>query len=280
MQPNPTTRTVVEDDIPGGLNVFLQDQITVTGPDASAFVDITENKIVDVPVGDEITVAATIENNAATGRGNADSCDGGKGTSLRLVLGGLAVDGPVRGTPECIQDSGVFSGPNVSTAFATATVPDSVGNSQLQVWVEGANSQVRLTPIYGITLDVSDGVDEGEEPPSDDPDNGDGGDDPIEEPPDEPGEFGLGDVTTTCDINAEPPIRPGDTVQVDVQMEGFSPDTNSYEVFVDLIVNGEIEATDSGYVTPNGANDVGFDLTIDEVGEYSIDYNVTSFQQS
>lgn len=272
----PTAREVIDSNIPGNLNVFIRNQqATIQAKDQSFFLDLGgDTKIPTVPVGEDITLAVEIENNATTGSNNPDSCGGdgsGDGTKLRLVL-----SGGVEGSAEtCVEDSTFATGPNYETVGLTFQIPDSGITTYTDMWIEGANSGVRVTPVYRLALFTPAVDDPNEETDFDDPD-------PISDEPELPEfEFDLGEVTDGCSVSRTN-ITEGEMVEVAVDLEGYltldassDPDyTGSREIGIYLYVNGEQVGEGNGFVTTNGANGAEFELAGLPPGEYDIGYEL------
>mgnify|MGYP000123087075 CR=1 FL=1 len=272
----PTAREVVDADIPGGLNVFIRNQqATIQAKGQSFFLDLGgDTKVPTVPVGEDITLAVEIENNATTGAGNPDTCGGsgsGDGTALRLVLSG-GIEGSVE---RCIEDSTFASGPTVETVGLTFRVPDAGLTYYTDIWVEGATSGVRVTPKYRLALFTQSLENRDGETDFDD-------DDPISDDPQLPEfEFNLGDFDYSCSVSKNN-ITAGESVEVEVDFEGALPPdvtndpdaTGSREIGVYLFANGDQIGEDDAYITTNGSGRAEFELVDLPVGEYEVGYEL------
>ena len=271
----PTARDVVDAEIPGGLNVFFADKnitIQAAGKDDAFILDLEDTPPVTVPSQTDITLAATIENNATTdsggpfGSGNPDSCttdSGDDGTALRLVVSG-SVEGSVE---TCVEDSTVATGPNTDTVGVSFQLPDKPSATYfVDLHIEGANSGVRVTPVYSIPLTV----------PAEEEDQTDFDDsDPPDESPEPPEfSFDLGSIDDECTIS-KTNISSDETVEVSVNLNGFlSPDapTGSREIGILLYIDGKQVAEGTGFVTVNGSNGEDFEVSGLSPGNHTVGY--------
>lgn len=273
----PTARDVVDAEIPGGLNVFFADKnitIQAAGKDDAFILDLEDTPPVTVPSQTDITLAATIENNATTdsggpfGSGNPDSCttDGGDdGTALRLVVSG-SVEGSVE---TCVEDSTVATGPNTDTVGVSFQLPDNPSATYfVDLHIEGANSGVRVTPVYSIPLTV----------PAEEEDQTDFDDsDPPDESPEPPEfSFDFGSIDDECSIS-KTNISSDETVEVSVDLNGFldldAPE-GSREIGILLYIDGKQVAEGNGFVTTNGSNGEDFEVSGLSPGQHTVGYEL------
>ena len=105
-------------------------------------------------------------------------------------------------------------------------------------------------------------------PEADSGGGGSGGDD----------QFTTGEISVNC--NAETfEASPGDTVEITADLEGFAPPGTSYDVDVDLFVNGEFLQSKTEGVSPNGAGVADFEIVLPEVGDYDVSVELSNLRQ-
>ena len=184
--------SVVDSEIPGGLDVFF-DEIYVARDDV---VDLDSNELLrsqgkridgdiytetgdpgsagtfqfatagDLGRDPELGLDFEVDNKGSTsggllGDGNPDSCEGGDGTAIRVVVevDTFVRDDSIEGerlvAESCIPDKGILG--DVGVGFYRTTIPSEwlsgmeVGDTiTFKVWAEGSNTGTRVTPIYRI----------------------------------------------------------------------------------------------------------------------------------
>lgn len=93
------------------------------------------------------------------------------------------------------------------------------------------------------------------------------------------GGLSLGDIDATCDIET-PTINENEAAEVDVNIDGTSPDTNTYYVDITLLVNGDDVARGTGRLTANGASGESFEVNNLPVGDNEIDFELSNVRES
>lgn len=108
-------------------------------------------------------------------------------------------------------------------------------------------------------------------------DGGDGSDDDSsdddssDDDPDD-GDFLWNTVDHSC--SSPDSVTQGDTFEVEVELDGYSPDSETYGVGITLLVDGREVADGEGRVTPNGSSGETFEVEAVEETTYEIDYEV------
>lgn len=174
-----TAREVVDGSIPGGLNIFIRNvDVTRTDGEVVSVDPGTSVPITDSP-GGSVELSVTVENKGSTDGGldnpfadeNPDSCDfsgNGDGTSITVVAANTS--GGVETDTRCIED--LFNRNTPATEEFTVTVPlrNEESDYNIELWAEGDSTNTRVTPEYGIPMQLVSGGG-GEDPR----DPGDGG---------------------------------------------------------------------------------------------------------
>lgn len=271
----PFARSVVNSDIPGGLDVFIQNRKATiqsqTFDNGFVFELDGDTRPPAVEPGEELTVTVRVENRGRVSGDNPDSCgsaggiDGG--TSVALAVS-TAADGKVRQSV-CVPDAATLGG-QTETVAVPITAPSEPGTvDTIRIWLEAGNTFVRLTPIYGVRIQTID-TDSGQE--SDFADSEQPDSDPT--PPEF--EFNLDNVSHSCSIS-DTNVEEGQPAEVDVNLEGFvPPGEDSRKVTISLTVDGDVVAEGVGFVTVNGATGESFTLNLPGREEpYEIGYTLS-----
>lgn len=222
--------TIQDGDIPGGLDVFIE-SLDITHSEGVEGSLMGESGAINVPSGDLLELEFEVLNDDSTGDGNEDSCDGGDGTGLRVVVDPLWDSSISR--PLCVEDSGLFGGgvTQIYSADITAPTTDSGMSTSFDFWVEGANSGTRVTPVWRQSINVE-GEDDGN---GDDADNGDD---------DDNGDVSDGDVTlqiTSCGLDPD-----GEEVEFEIEYVDGGP------LIAGIIVEAEVDGQYEGETSVAG----------------------------
>jgi len=87
-------------------------------------------------------------------------------------------------------------------------------------------------------------------------------------------DFTAADLDASCSIE-QGEIEVDETAEIDVDLDGVAPiGTGPWSVPVDLLVDGDVVASDEGSASPNGASGPTFDITFHDRGEFQIGIHV------
>lgn len=204
-------------------------------------------------------------------------------TDVRPTAGSVEVDWTAEGL--------IFSGTDTISGFVEVV---SLGfDTDILASTEIDETQGQDTASYTYAVDVSDvpegdysvrvnwSDDEGNSglastdvsiPASDGGDNG-GGD----QPPEGDGLL-LTDLGVTCSVSSFD-ASPGDTITVDTDVSGFAPPGTSYEVDVELYVNGGFIDSETVNVTVNGSTGAELAFVVPEVGDYTPEVELANLRK-
>ena len=177
-----TAREVVDGSIPGGLSIFIRSvDVTRTDGEVVSVDPDTNIPITDSP-GGEVELSVTVENKGSTDGGidipfteeNPDSCDfSGDGDGTEVTVVATTPSGGFETDTLCIED--LFNRNTPATEDFTLTVPlrNEESDYNIELWAEGTNTETRVTPKYGIPMQlVSGGGGEDPRDPGDDDGSG------------------------------------------------------------------------------------------------------------
>lgn len=91
-------------------------------------------------------------------------------------------------------------------------------------------------------------------------------------------EFTIGEITVNCSASTFE-ATPGDTVEITADLEGFAPPGTSYDVDVDLFVNGEFLQSKTEGISPNGGGATDFEVVLPEEGDYDVSVELSNLRQ-
>ena len=279
-----TANEIVESDTPGTLGIFFSRLngsnpiLIVRAGGKEVETSLETDQTFYVEPDQDIEFEVVVENRDGLDNANVDFCgdpdqpDGSgsipdnSGIDTRIVTNGFADD-----VAKCLAADPVGKTQYVVTL--TGSVPD-VDTGRVvfnSFWAEGANSGVRVTPKYSVNCTVNEDVDgvatelptEGSGDPSDD----------GSQIQDYDG-FQLSDVGSSCSIT---PLDDQTGAAVSVDLDGaLSPRApeGSREILVDLLLNGDVVATDNAFYTVNGSGGTDFDIRGLEPGEYDVSFDL------
>jgi len=189
MQPQTTAREVVDDTIPGGLNVFIQTDNPTVGTESGDVLSLNLDQpdSITVTPGEALALSVVVRNEASTDAGgpfsspNPDNCgidNDGDGTTITAVA--EPSFGPTATETQCMKDNGFGRDPAESQFTLSLTAPTTTGTFPVEVYAQGGNTGTRLTPIYAFDVVATNDDDNGGDDPSDDPDDSGDPTQPVE----------------------------------------------------------------------------------------------------
>lgn len=223
------------------------DRITTPGFDFDPATRDNVGVVGEVDPTSTYTVGAELRMNKSPGFGDPDHCsiDGARVDMVVIYDGGM----------DSVRESVCVLGPQGTVTEVEVEVPaPNEGGVVDDIVVDFVGSDSGANILTGVEFQVETST------------IGGGSDSP---------DFDLDTVESSCSIS-QSRITEGDMVEVDVDLEGSSPDRNTYDVGVTLVVNGEPVAEGVGKVTANGASGESFEVSNLPVGENSIGYELSN----